>query len=148
MGAGQNPSPPPPPPPPSGGWDGRDWKEWGRNLESNIRQRSAQADGRWRRSPAPHRMVMGMIIVAIGLVLLLDNLGIPGFGDLWRFWPVILIVISLSKIVENPSPAGFIWGLVVGGVGTVFLLDHLGVHVNLSIFWPVILIGFGLSMLA
>lgn len=89
-----------------------------------------------------------MIVVAIGVVFLLNNLGIPGFDHLWRFWPVILMVIGLSKIVENPSPAGFIWGLVVAGVGTIFLLDHFGIHIDLSVFWPVILIGIGLSMLA
>lgn len=94
-------------------------------------------------------MLVGVIIVFIGVLLLLDNLGIPGIGDVWRFWPVILIAVGLSRIVDNPSPSGMIWGVVVAGAGALILLDHLGVlRVSFNIFWPVIVIGFGLSMLA
>lgn len=141
MGAGQQ---PPPPPPPPGSWDGRDWKEWGRDLKRDIHQR---AESDWRRPRHPQGVLFGMIIVAVGLVLLLDNLGVPGFQHLWRFWPVILIVVGASRLLQCRSTGGLIWGLVVAGIGTVFLLDNLGFSINLGIFWPVILIGFGLSML-
>src|SRR5579884_761448 len=147
MGAGQNPSPPPPPPPPSGGWDGRDWKEWGRNLETDIRRRSEQGDWTWKRR-APHHMFIGMVIIAVGVLLLLENLHIPGIHDLWRFWPVILIVVGLSRIGERPSPAAMIWGCVVAGIGTVFLLHNYGIYIDLGLLWPVAIIGFGLMLLA
>src|SRR5579884_1970669 len=124
MGAGQNPvPPPPPPPPPHGGWDQQDWKDWSRRFSDDIRQR-ARGGGDWRYRRSSHHLVLGMIIVGIGLLLLLENLGIPGIHDLWRFWPVILIAVGLAKMVENPTPAGVIWGGIVAGVGTIFLLDH------------------------
>ena len=143
MGAPQS---PPPPTPPPGGWNRHDWKDWGERLRDDIHRRSAGPDWRYRRTSS--HLLMGVVIVGIGVLLLLDNLGIPGISDVWRFWPVILIVVGLSRIVENPSPSGAIWGLVVAGIGTIFLLDHLGFHISFHIFWPVILIGFGLSMLA
>jgi len=143
MGAPQS----PPPPPPPGGWNRRDWKDWGEQLRDDIHHR-AYNRGDWRYRRTSSHVVFGMIIVALGVLLLLSNLGIPWIGDAWRFWPVILIAIGLSRIVDNPSVSGAIWGLVIAGIGTVFLLDHLGFHISIGMFWPVILIGFGLSILA
>ena len=138
MGAPQS----PPPPPPPGGWNHQDW---GDRLRDDIHRR-AYRDWRYRRTSS--HVVFGMIVVGLGVLLLLNNLGLPWIGDVWRFWPVILIVIGLSRIADNPSVGGAIWGLIIAGVGTVFLLDHLGFHISLGVFWPVILIGFGLSVLA
>jgi len=138
--------PPPPPPPAPGGWDGRDWKEWGRNLGDDIRNRTRQDWG--RRPHTPHHLLIGMIIVAVGVLLLLQNLGFPFVHILWQFWPVILIALGLTRILENRSPAGLVWGLVVAGIGAIFLLDHFGIHIDFGVIWPVFVIGFGLSLLA
>ena len=51
-------------------------------------------------------IVIGALIVAIGLVILLDNLGIVRVYDIWRFWPVILIGFGVSRILESRAPGG------------------------------------------
>ena len=53
-------------------------------------------DGRMRR----HRsgaggIVIGGLIVAVGLLILLDNMGIVRFHDVWEYWPVLLIVFGV-----------------------------------------------------
>jgi predicted membrane protein len=92
---------------------------------------------------------VGMILAGIGVLLLLQNLGIVVVEDLWDYWPVILIVFGFSRLFQSCHPAGRIWGGAIAGVGTLFLLRNLGIiHGNLwGFFWPAILIVIGLAML-
>ena len=41
-----------------------------------------------------------MIVIAIGVLFLLNNLNIYFFHDIWRFWPGILIAAGLAKMVD------------------------------------------------
>jgi len=93
-------------------------------------------------------MVIGGLIVLIGLLILLDNMGIVRFHDVWRYWPVLLIVVGIAKILESVTPAGYIWGGVVTLAGALLLLDNLDIVVfDFNLIWPLLLIAFGLSML-
>ena len=93
-------------------------------------------------------MVIGALIVLIGLVILLDNMGIIRFHDVWRYWPVLLIVLGVSKILESHAPAGYVWGGVITLAGALLLLDNLDIVVfDFNLIWPLLLIAFGLSML-
>jgi predicted membrane protein len=93
-------------------------------------------------------MVIGGLIVLIGLLILLDNMGIVRIHDVWRYWPVLLIVVGVSKILESRSPAGYVWGGVVTLAGALLLLDKLDIVVfDFNLIWPLLLIAFGLSML-
>ncbi|MDH4222730.1 MAG: DUF5668 domain-containing protein [candidate division Zixibacteria bacterium] len=40
----------------------------------------------------------GIILVIIGLLFLLDNLGYIS-GNIWRFWPLILIILGIKKLI-------------------------------------------------
>jgi len=92
---------------------------------------------------------VGLIVVGIGVLLLLQNLGIVIVDDLWDYWPVILIVFGLMKVLHAWGFAGRVAGGIVMFVGAVFLLRNLGlIHGNVwNLFWPVILIGIGLALL-
>ena len=46
-------------------------------------------------------LVWGIILIALGLVFLLDRLGLDAWDVVWRFWPAILIVWGASKIVDG-----------------------------------------------
>ena len=62
-------------------------------------------------------MLIGGLIVIIGLLILLDNMGIVRLHDIWRYWPVLLIMLGVSKVVESRSPSGYVWGGVITSDG-------------------------------
>ena len=95
-------------------------------------------------------LVGGIILAGIGVVLLLQNLGIPYFEDLERYWPVILIVVGAVQGARSMGMGGRVWGGMIFVVGFVFLMNNLGViHGDIWRFlWPGVLIMVGLGMLA
>jgi len=103
---------------------------------------------RRRYRSGPQGVVGGGIIVVVGLLLLLNNLGILHIRDIWDFWPLILVVFGVAKIVKSCSPAHVLWGSVLAGVGALLLLDNLSMfHLNFNFVWPILLIAFGLTKL-
>ena len=96
-------------------------------------------------------IVIGALIVAIGLVILLDNLGIVHVYDIWRFWPLILIGFGVSRVLESRHPGGQVWGGLMVLIGVAFLLDNLHILIfdfDVSqLIWPLAVIGFGVFML-
>jgi hypothetical protein len=95
-------------------------------------------------------LVGGVILAGIGVALLLQNLGIPFFDDLERYWPVILIVIGIAQCARSMGMGGKVWGGAICAVGVVFLLENFGfVRGDVWRFlWPGIMIIIGLGMLA
>jgi len=49
------------------------------------------------------RMFAGIILLLAGLALLLRNAGILPIGSLWQYWPVILIVAGVMKLLNYRS---------------------------------------------
>jgi hypothetical protein len=61
-----------------------------------------------------------LILITMGGVFLANNLGIlpwSVWGNLWRFWPVILVVVGLEILFGRRAGARLLIGLVVLGVG-------------------------------
>ncbi len=55
------------------------------------------------------KIIWGIILVSIGGILLLENLGVIDFywGSIWHFWPVILILAGLNMVFSrNESRTG------------------------------------------
>lgn len=93
-------------------------------------------------------MLFGGMVVVFGLLMLLGNLNIVRFDDLWRFWPVVVIVLGVAKVLQARSPGGYIIGGIAALVGSLILLDNLDiVRFNFELIWPILIIGFGISML-
>lgn len=93
------------------------------------------------------QLVLGVSIVALGIIFLLDNLGIIYTRDLWDFWPAILIVFGLSKLAQPKGSSGRMAGLIFTVVGAAFLLDNLRfINFDLWDYWPLILVFIGASL--
>src|ERR1700722_15421436 len=83
-------------------------------------------------------LVFGLAIVAIGVLFLLDNFGVR-VGVVWGYWPLILIAVGLSKLVDTTNTAGRTGGAVILIVGLVFLADKIHLpFLNVSVWslWP------------
>ena len=90
----------------------------------------------------------GVLIIAIGVVLLLDNLDLVESGQMLRFWPVILIGFGVKHLFEARDRGTAVNGTVLAGVGGVLLLSNLNVvAVDIWELWPLFLIVFGFMML-
>lgn len=46
-------------------------------------------------------LVWGIVLIALGLVFLLDRLGLDAWDAVWKFWPAILIVWGGSKVLAG-----------------------------------------------
>jgi len=131
--------------------DTNQWEERRQRWEQRRLERQARWEARMaRRGPrsAASGMIVGAIVVAVGLLLLLDNLGIIRFRDLWQYWPVLLIVWGLSHIFSKRGLASYAWGGVIALIGALLLLDNLDIiFFNVHLIWPLIIIAVGVAML-
>jgi predicted membrane protein len=99
-----------------------------------------------RRSIAP-QFVMGIVIIVVGVLFTLDNLGFIEAEAYLRYWPVILIAVGLMKLWAGGRGASFP-GLLFAFVGVWLLLQSMAiVTISLWSLWPVLLILAGGSMI-
>jgi predicted membrane protein len=91
----------------------------------------------------------GIILTSIGVLFLLQNLGIHGFEDAWDYWPIILIALGVSRAASSYGWGGRLWGGTLVAVGTIFLLENLGwlPRVTWGRLWPLVIVALGISML-
>ncbi len=88
------------------------------------------------------RLVFGLTLVSLGALFLADQLGFFRADKLVDFWPVLLIVLGLSKLLRPTTDFG---GLVVITLGILLLLDRLAYY-DLRQTWPLLIVAVGLSI--
>jgi predicted membrane protein len=90
--------------------------------------------------------LIGIIIIAIGLIWLLNNLDFFDF-HINEWWPLILIIIGLIILANNhfADPGGWIM-LLLGGAFLLTTNDILEWE-QIWDYWPLILIIIGLSII-
>ena len=71
-------------------------------------------------------IIPGLIVAGIGVLFLLHNLNIVRIYNVWRFWPLILIAIGFTKLVDSPHSNEKAGGSVMVLVGGIFLAVNLG----------------------
>ena len=101
---------------------------------------------RQTRGPLRH-VAAALILIGIGVIFLLGNMGYLDVQKAVTFWPVILIILGAVKIVEGRGhghTAGIFWVVI----GSLFLLGSFGIiRMTFRELWPVLLIGIGAVML-
>jgi hypothetical protein len=101
-------------------------------------------DNQMKLSP---QLVLGLCAIGFGIMFTLDNLDLLHAGSVWRFWPVVLIVVGVVQILWAGGATGLITGAIVGGIGTLWLLDNLGyIRFSLWDYWPLLLVFIGGSL--
>lgn len=93
-------------------------------------------------------LVSGLIIVAIGVLLLLAQFGFFNLSAIWRLWPLILVAVGAGKIINSSANSERWWGLFLIGFGGLLLLHEFG-FTRYGIFqlWPLLIVGGGVSMM-
>lgn len=72
------------------------------------------------------RLFFGLLVVAVGVILLLDNAGTLDAGEVFStWWPAVLVLAGILTLAANPRH----WpvALIITAVGVAFLLSNLGI---------------------
>lgn len=97
---------------------------------------------------SPGRVSVGVILMALGVLFLLDQAGYLNAGRfIGSWWPAVIILVGLVQLVARPgAPVGP--GIVVA-VGLILLVGQLGFVPGgaFNALWPIVLIAIGLSLL-
>lgn len=48
----------------------------------------------------PH-LFMGLTLITAGVVILLDNVGLAPVDDYWEYWPLLLVIIGVTRLVDD-----------------------------------------------
>lgn len=84
-------------------------------------------DQRQRQSPLPSRIVIGLIIVAIGVVLLAGNLGwLDSRYLLKALWPLALVAVGVAMLRDSNQRKGNPWAWVLITAGIWIFADNFG----------------------
>jgi len=94
-----------------------------------------------------NQMVWGAVIIAAGVVFLLDRTGQLEIGHLWHYWPVLLAIAGLSNLVPPTTPKLVLSGLSCIGFAAWFYVSverlwGLGFHNS----WPILVIMWGVKV--
>jgi len=93
-------------------------------------------------------LLIGLWITTLGVIFLLDQLGvIPAHISFQFVWPAILIIAGLGITFYAHSSNRF-WGVILLVWGLASLSNVLGFfHIHSGSLWPLVLIALGISML-
>ena len=112
-----------------------------------MRTRTMHFDSAGHRA---RRALVGLSIVGIGTLALLDNLHLFDTALLRTYWPLVLVVWGVARLVW-PHPHGRmgsrLFGVALVAAGALMVAHNLG-HMDVSLrqWWPVFIILAGVSI--
>lgn len=93
--------------------------------------------------------LIGLVLIAVGAIVLLDQLDLVEIEWLiaeldvyWRYWPLILVGIGVYTLATGGSLLGAALWIAVGGWFQLWLLDVIEAS-PLELFWPLLLTTLG-----
>jgi hypothetical protein len=98
-----------------------------------------------RRGSSASQLVMGLMIIAVGLLFTLDNMGVAHASEYLRYWPIGLMAIGLLKLWDSrDGHGGGLGGFIITSIG-LWLLIEATVDIRLSFadMWPLLLVFVG-----
>ena len=98
------------------------------------------------------RVIAGLIIIAAGVMLLADRIGISGIHLSGRYWPLLLMAFGFVRLFDPPTRRNGrrrsrwtgVWFIYLGLWGLVSEFHVLGLDYNSS--WPLLIVGAGIGM--
>jgi len=89
---------------------------------------------------------IGLALIILGVIFLSDTFHIIRFGRLISsWWPVILIIVGITKLSGKDSKGG--WTLIIVGIILQLTTLHIVSWHFIGRLWPVILIIIGIGIL-
>ncbi len=92
-----------------------------------------------------HGIVWGGMIVAAGVLFLLEHLGQLGGYAAWSFWPLILVVVGIESMFRRYRR---LFGAALAVAGGLLLVHSLALlPVQWGLVWPALVIVLGLMLI-
>lgn len=93
------------------------------------------------------QLVIGIAVIALGILFTLDNMDLIRAREILRYWPAVFVAIGLVKFTQSDSTGGRIVGAGFITLGSLMVLDRLR-WIDFSVWdlWPIFLILFGFSL--
>ncbi len=92
------------------------------------------------------QLILGVLIIIVGTLFTLDNLGVLRADEYLRYWPAGLLAIGLTKLWQSRDGVGGTFsGVMFTVVGVWLLLDAIDIIVEARVWdlWPVLLVALG-----
>ncbi len=101
-----------------------------------------------RRAVSGPNFWVAIILIAVGVLFLLDNLSLIDIGNIWDYWPVIFIASGVIRLTSSShrERSSAIFLIAFGVIFLLLNLDYLRWRTVFQ-FWPVILIVIGISII-
>jgi hypothetical protein len=90
------------------------------------------------------QLFAGLLLAGLGVLFTLDNLHIVHARDVFRYWPVILLLIGVAQLVQARSIGSMIGGSIWVVVGSLLLAERLRLISSVIRYWPLLLVAIGL----
>jgi hypothetical protein len=144
----QNPNPDQPPSANSTSDSYSSYRDW---REQRRAERWARREARWQRRAGRHTgWFAGLLLILLGVVFLLQNLGILSFANWWAlfilipaFWAFIAAwdIYQEDHRLTRRGAGPLTVGILFTGFALIFLLN-----LATDLFWPILLIVGGLVL--
>ncbi len=94
------------------------------------------------------QLFLGLLLIGMGVLFLADNLYYLEIGPIWKYWPFILVLLGIQKVVnakDRDDVGSGVWLLFIG-LWLFVSLNHIwGLHFSDS--WPFLIIAWGISVI-
>jgi len=101
-----------------------------------------------KRNHFDNRLIIGLVVIVAGLMLLLQRLDLGVDIHLGDYWPVLLIVLGIAKILQPKHSRHIFCGFVLVGIGVLFQLNNLGIiDFWFDDLWPIFIILIGITII-
>jgi predicted membrane protein len=93
-------------------------------------------------------LVLGIFILAFGVLSLLNNLSFFNLREYFQFWPLLIGAFGVLKLSQANCRGDYIIGTSLIAVSVLMMLNKLGIiHFRLREFWPILIIIAGLLII-
>ncbi|HUR21349.1 MAG TPA: DUF5668 domain-containing protein [Vicinamibacterales bacterium] len=94
------------------------------------------------------QIILGLLIVAFGVILTLDNLDYLEAGNILRFWPLLFVAFGLVRILGSDCTSSRASGALMVIIGLWLTADDIwGLPIDFQRWWPMVLVAIGALIL-
>ncbi len=94
------------------------------------------------------RLVIGLAIIAAGILFTFDNLGLVRAERYLAYWPLIIVFVGVMQVIQGRTWGAYLWGLVLIIGGSWLTAENVGIlSVSIWTLSPLLLVLFGVSII-